>query len=74
MSKINVLILCGGLGTRFRSISKKIPKALAKVSNKPILDWLLMILKKQGFNKVILATGFKGELIDNHIKNHWKNL
>ena len=32
-----------------------------------------MILKKQGFNKVILATGFKGELIDNHIKNHWKN-
>ena len=73
MSKMNVLILCGGLGTRFRSISKKIPKALAIVSNKPILDWLLMILKKQGFNKVILATGFKGELIDNHIKNHWKN-
>ena len=47
VTNMQTLILCGGLGTRFRSISENIPKSLAMVSGKPILRWLIDDLKIQ---------------------------
>ena len=44
---LKVVILCGGLGTRFQSISTTIPKSLAMVSGKPLLKWLLDDLQYQ---------------------------
>ncbi len=52
MPKINVgdtdvLILCGGLGTRFRKVQKDIPKALAPIKGVPLIDLLLSELVDQ---------------------------
>ena len=46
MPKISVgetdtLILCGGLGTRFRVVREEIPKVLAPVQGTPLIDLLL---------------------------------
>jgi D-glycero-alpha-D-manno-heptose 1-phosphate guanylyltransferase len=37
----DVLILCGGLGTRFRGVREDIPKALAPIQGVPFIDLLL---------------------------------
>ena len=42
--KTDILILCGGKGSRFIPVSKDLPKALALVSKKPVLDWILNLL------------------------------
>ena len=39
------VILCGGRGTRLGSITKKIPKSLVEIKGKPIIWYILRILK-----------------------------
>ncbi len=68
-----VVILCGGKGTRLGSLGKKIPKTLVKIQGKPILWYVLNILKKKNFNHFILPTGYKGEMIKRYLKKN-KNL
>ena len=63
----DVLILCGGQGTRFRKVSENIPKALALIDGKPFLDLLLNDLISQGFKRIILATGYLSDQIERHI-------
>ena len=41
LKNIDVLILCGGKGSRFRSVMDDRPKGLAPVGGKPILDILI---------------------------------
>jgi len=52
-----VVILCGGYGTRARQISKKLPKALLPIKQKPFLYWVLKNLENQGIKKVFLCIG-----------------
>ena len=73
MSKIKVfntdlIILCGGLGTRFREVREDIPKALAPIQGTPFIDLLLDDLNAQGFSRIILATGHLGDQLENYVK------
>lgn len=63
------VILCGGKGTRLGSLSKKLPKSLVLVRNKPIIWFILKMLKKNGFNHFILPIGYKGNSILRYINN-----
>jgi len=66
---IDVLILCGGQGTRFRKVRDDIPKSLAPIHGRPFLDHLLDDLVFQGFRRVILATGYLSKQIETHVKH-----
>jgi len=63
----DVLILCGGLGTRFREVREDIPKALAPIQGVPFIDLLLNDLIHQGFRRIILATGHFGSQLEYHV-------
>ncbi len=68
------VILCGGRGTRLGSITKKIPKSLVEIKGKPIIWYILNILKKNKFNHFILPIGYKGDQIKNYLeKKIFKN-
>ena len=72
MSKISVdatdvLILCGGFGTRFRKVREDIPKALAPIQGTPFIDLVLNDLVDQGFRRFILATGHLSSQLENHV-------
>jgi len=64
---VPILILCGGKGKRLGLISKKIPKTLVKINNKPLINHKLDYYKKSGFNHFCLCIGYKGELIQKHL-------
>ena len=63
-----MLILCGGLGTRFKDVRNDIPKALAPINGKPFIDLLLDDLVYQGFTRIIFATGHLSNQIEQHVK------
>ena len=65
------VILCGGKGTRLGIITKQIPKSLVKINSKPIIWYILKILKKNGFNQFILPIGYKGNLITKYLKKRF---
>src|SRR5881394_2982075 len=45
---LDAIILCGGQGTRLASVVADVPKPLAPVSDKPFLDYLLVLLSRAG--------------------------
>jgi NDP-sugar pyrophosphorylase family protein len=60
---IPVAILAGGLATRLRPITEKIPKSLAPVAGKPFLTRQLELLGSRGIRRAVLCVGYLGEMI-----------
>ena len=48
------VVLSGGAGVRLRPITQEIPKGLIKIGGKPILQWVVEWLKKNGVSEEIL--------------------
>src|SRR4029077_15354808 len=59
-----VAILAGGLATRLRPATDKMPKALLSVAGEPFLVHQLRLLHSEGFRKVILCVGYLVELVE----------
>jgi glucose-1-phosphate cytidylyltransferase len=62
-----VVILCGGRGTRLKADVPDLPKPLVEIGGRPILWHVVQIYASQGLDRFILATGYKGELIERFV-------
>lgn len=61
---MQAIIMAGGKGTRLVSITKdEIPKPMAPVLGKPILEWQVERLKENGINEIIIIIGHLGNKI-----------
>lgn len=58
-----VAILAGGLATRLRPVTEKIPKSLLELNGEPFLAHQLRLLQRNGVRRVVLCVGFLGEKI-----------
>jgi glucose-1-phosphate cytidylyltransferase len=63
----DVVILCGGRGTRLREHTRSIPKPLVEIGGEPIVGHVVRIYAAQGFHRFHLLTGYKGELIESYV-------
>lgn len=68
----DIVVLCGGLGTRLRPVLNDRPKVLAPIGDKTYLDILLKELERQGANRVILAVGHMQHLVADYLKKNAK--
>jgi glucose-1-phosphate cytidylyltransferase len=62
-----VAILCGGRGTRLREHAQAIPKPLVEIGGLPILWHVVALYAAQGFERFLLATGYRGEQIERFV-------
>ena len=68
----DVVILCGGRGTRLQEHTQSIPKPLVEIGDKPIVWHVIQIYAAQGFQSFVLATGYMGEQIEAFVRsNPW---
>ena len=74
IDQTTVLILCGGLATRLQPITKTIPKSLVMVNNKPMLQYQLDMLQKQGIRHVVLCVGYLGEMIQDTFGDKYRDI
>ena len=61
--EIPVAVLAGGLATRLRPVTEKIPKSLIPVAGKPFLAHQLELLRSCGIRRAVLCVGYLGEMI-----------
>jgi glucose-1-phosphate cytidylyltransferase len=59
-----VVILCGGRGTRLQEHSPSVPKPLVEIGGHPILWHVIQIYLAQGFRRFLLLTGYQSEAIE----------
>lgn len=64
-----VAILAGGLATRLRPVTEKIPKALIEIAGQPFLAHQLRLLQSAGVRKVVLCVGHCGEMIEREFRD-----
>ena len=60
---LTVAILAGGLATRLRPITEKIPKLLVEVAGEPFFSHQLRLLRRNGLTRLVLCVGHLGEKI-----------
>ena len=61
------VILCGGRGSRLRPLTDRVPKALAEVQGRPILQHVLEALSAHGVSEFVLPAGWKAKAIRERI-------
>ncbi len=66
---MQVVILVGGLATRLRPLTNKMPKSLIQIRGKPFLEYQLDFLEKDGVKNVILCVGYLGDEIKSFFGN-----
>jgi len=67
---MDAIILCGGKGTRLSEETTKKPKPMVEIGGMPILWHIMKIYSFYGYNRFILALGYKGDQIKQYFYNY----
>ena len=68
---MQAIILCGGQGTRLRSVIGEKQKTMTEVDNEPFLVDVIKYLKGYKITNVIFATGYKSDEVRNYFGNKY---
>ncbi len=60
---MKAVIIAGGLGTRLGELTKAVPKPMIVVKGKPVLEHLILYLKRFGITEIIICSGYLAEKI-----------
>lgn len=71
--KKECIILAGGKGTRLQSVVNDVPKCMAQVANQPFLKHVFDYLEQQHFQHIVLALGYKAQIIIDWLKTQQRN-
>jgi NDP-sugar pyrophosphorylase family protein len=61
---MRAIVLAGGRGSRLRPYTVVLPKPLMPVGDRPVLDIVVRQLRRAGFERLTVATGYLAELIE----------
>jgi len=61
------VVLAGGAGLRLRPLTNDRPKVMIEVAGRPLLDWTLEWLKRNGVHKVVIGVAYRAESIMKHL-------
>ena len=63
---MKAVVIAAGKGIRLRPLTDEIPKCLAEVKGRPLLEWVLEKITGAGVEEVNLIVGYRRELIEDH--------
>jgi len=62
-------ILAGGKGTRVRPITETVPKPMIPIINKPLMEFLVDLLRAHGFDEILVTTSYLASEIENYFRD-----
>lgn len=63
---MQAILLCGGLGTRLRSVVSDRPKPLADICGRAFMEYVVDELRQQGITDIVFAAGYKGKMVEDY--------
>ena len=66
---MKAVILAAGKGTRMKEITKSIPKPMAYINNKPMLEHIIRFIKNAGITEFGIVVGYKQSIVQDHFQN-----
>ncbi len=66
---MKAMILAAGKGTRVRPITHTIPKPLIPILQKPVMEFLLELLREHGFDEIIVNVSHLADQIENYFRD-----
>jgi glucose-1-phosphate cytidylyltransferase len=73
LADLDVVILCGGQGTRLREQTEVKPKPMIEIGGRPIIWHIMKIYSRFGVRNFILCLGYKGEVLRDYFLNYRYN-
>jgi glucose-1-phosphate cytidylyltransferase len=74
MSRMKVLVLAGGLGSRLSEETTIRPKPMVEIGGKPILWHIMKMYSYYGFNEFIILCGYKGYMIKEYFAHYFLHM
>ena len=66
---MKAVILAGGLGTRLLPYTKTLPKPMLPLGKKPILEYVIKWIKKNGIRDIVLCVSYKHKKIESYFQD-----
>lgn len=67
--RMKAMILAAGKGTRVRPITHTTPKPMIPILQKPVMEFLLELLKEHGFDQIMVNVSHLAEEIENYFRD-----
>jgi mannose-1-phosphate guanylyltransferase/phosphomannomutase len=64
---MKAVIMAGGEGTRLRPLTSNAPKPMLPLANRPMMEHIIALLKRHGFDEIVVTVAFMA----NNIKNYF---
>jgi mannose-1-phosphate guanylyltransferase/phosphomannomutase len=64
---MKAVIMAGGEGTRLRPLTSNAPKPMMPIANRPMMEHIVELLKRHGFDDIVVTVAFMA----NHIRNYF---
>ena len=69
---MKAMILAAGKGTRVRPITQTIPKPMIPILQKPVMEFLVELLRKHGFEQIMVNVSHLADVIENYFRDGQK--
>ncbi|MDE5093238.1 MAG: NDP-sugar synthase [Trichodesmium sp. St11_bin5] len=66
---MKAMILAAGKGTRIRPITYRIPKPMIPILQKPVMEFLVELLRKHGFDQIMVNFSHLAKEIENYFRD-----
>src|SRR5207237_1062806 len=63
---VKAMILAAGFGTRVRPLTEGLPKPMVPIINKPVMEFLVELLRRHGFDQIIVSTAYLANEIESY--------
>jgi mannose-1-phosphate guanylyltransferase len=66
---MKAVILAAGFGTRIRPLSATVPKPMVPVVHKPVMEFMVDLLRQHGFTQIIMSTAYLASDIESYFRD-----
>lgn len=63
---MKAMILAAGVGSRLDPLTRNVPKPMVPIINRPVMEYLIVLLKKHGFDEIMVNVHYLGEQIEQY--------
>ena len=66
---MKAMILAAGVGSRLDPLTRNVPKPMVPIVNKPVMEYLVELLARNGFHNIMVNLHYLGDRIEEHFGN-----